>query len=149
VQSIVWAFNPEAETVLEAIRAGACGVLDKRIAAPALIRSLRGVMQGEAPLARDLTSRMIAAIHTLEQTQRARDRAAVLSTREREILEFVAQGAHNKQIASALTISEFTVKRHVQNILRKLELPSRRAAGGIYLAAYGPERALSANGRSV
>jgi DNA-binding NarL/FixJ family response regulator len=46
----------------------------------------------------------------------------------------VARGARNKQIAAELTISEFTVKRHVQNILHKLDLPSRRAAAALYSA---------------
>ena len=64
---------------------------------------------------------------------------ALLSLRERQILSYVSEGARNRQIASALTISEFTVKRHVQNILQKLELPSRRAAAGFYGTAFGPE----------
>jgi DNA-binding NarL/FixJ family response regulator len=47
----------------------------------------------------------------------------------------VAQGARNREIANVLTISEFTVKRHVQNILQKLELASRTAAGAFYRSA--------------
>ena len=74
-------------------------------------------------------------------TTRARERAAVLSTREREVLALVAQGARNKQIAATLVISEFTVKRHVQNILQKLEVPSRRAAASFHWTAFGPEGA--------
>jgi DNA-binding NarL/FixJ family response regulator len=64
---------------------------------------------------------------------------SVLSAREREVLEFVAKGHRNKEIATALTISEFTAKRHVQNILQKLELPSRRAAATFYRTAFGVE----------
>ena len=52
--------------------------------------------------------------------------------RERQILSYVSEGARNRQIAAALTISEFTVKRHVQNILGKLGVGSRRAAGEFY-----------------
>ncbi|TML43063.1 MAG: response regulator transcription factor [Actinobacteria bacterium] len=55
---------------------------------------------------------------------------------ELEVLELVAQGARNKEIATTLFISEFTVKRHVQNILEKLEVPSRRAATAFYQAAF-------------
>jgi DNA-binding NarL/FixJ family response regulator len=137
--TIVWSFEPTRETVLEAVRSGAHGFLRKEISAEGLVRALRGVVQGEAPLSRDLATLMIDALHGLDERGRARDRAAVLSVREREVLELVAQGARNKQIASELTISEFTVKRHVQNILQKLELPSRRAAAAFYLTAYGPE----------
>ena len=107
------------------------------------MRALRGIVQGEAPLSRDLASLMIDALHGSEERVRARDRAGILSSREREVLDLVAQGARNKQIASMLTISEFTAKRHVQNILQKLELPSRRAAATFYLTALlsGPDDA--------
>ena len=137
--TIVWSFEPTREIVLEAVRAGAHGFLRKEISAEGLIRALRGVVQGEAPLSRDLATLMIDALHGLDERTRARDRASVLSNREREVLELMAQGARNRQIATELTISEFTVKRHVQNILHKLELPSRRAAATFYLTAYGPD----------
>jgi DNA-binding NarL/FixJ family response regulator len=92
-------------------------------------------MHGEAPLSRDLTRLMVDAIHGSELRDHSRARLAVLSAREREILEHVALGARNRQIAATLTISEFTVKRHVQNILSKLEVRSRRAASDYYVAA--------------
>ena len=139
--TIVWSFEPSRETVLAAVRAGAHGFLHKEISPEGLVRALRGAVQGEAPLSRDLASLMIDALHGLDERTRARDRAGVLSSREREVLDLVAQGARNKQIASALTISEFTVKRHVQNILQKLELPSRKAAATFYRTAFGPEEA--------
>lgn len=138
---IVWSFEPTRETVLAAIRAGAQGFLHKEISPDGLVRALRGMVQGEAPLSRDLASLMIDALHGLDERAQARDRAAVLSPREREVLDLVAQGARNKQIAAMLVISEFTVKRHVQNILQKLELPSRRAAATFYRTAFGPEEA--------
>lgn len=134
---IVWSFEPTHETVLAAVRAGASGYLRKEISAAGLIRSLRGVVRGEAPLSRDLATMMIEALHGYDEQARARERAAVLSLREREVLDLVAQGARNKQIATALTISEFTVKRHMQNILEKLEVPSRRAAAAFYQTAFG------------
>jgi len=139
--TIVWSFEPSRETVLAAVRAGAHGFLHKEISPEGLVRALRGVVQGEAPLSRDLASLMIDALHGLDERAHARDRAGVLSSREREVLDLIAQGARNKQIAAALTISEFTVKRHVQNILQKLELPSRRAAATFYRTAFGNEEA--------
>lgn len=134
---IMWSFEPSRELVLHAVRSGAHGFLHKEISAEGLVRALRGAVQGEAPLSRDLMSMMIDALHGLDERQRARERMSALSPREREVLEFVAQGARNKQIAAALTISEFTAKRHVQNILQKLELPSRRAAAAFYTTAVG------------
>jgi two-component system nitrate/nitrite response regulator NarL len=142
--TIVWSFEPSRDTVLSAVRSGAHGFLHKEISPEGLVRALRGVVQGEAPLSRDLASLMIDALHGLDERTRARDRAAVLSSREREVLDLVARGARNKQIAASLTISEFTVKRHVQNILQKLELPSRLAAATFYRTAFGAEEAPAA-----
>jgi DNA-binding NarL/FixJ family response regulator len=137
--TIVWSFEPSRETVLSAVRSGAHGYLHKEISPDGLVRALRGAVRGEAPLSRDLATLMIDELHGMDERTRARDRAAALSSREREVLDLVAQGARNKQIAASLVISEFTVKRHVQNILQKLELPSRRAAATLYGTAFGSE----------
>lgn len=135
-RTIVWSCEPSRETVLDAIRAGASGYLDKTITPTGLVRALRGIEHGEAALSRDLATLMVDALHSREKRRDAFERAAVLSPREREVLDLVARGARNRQIAEALAISEFTVKRHMQNILRKLELPSRRAAATVYTAAF-------------
>jgi two-component system nitrate/nitrite response regulator NarL len=137
---VVWSFNPTPETVMSAIRAGASGYLRKQISPRGLARSLRGVGRGEAPLSRDLATAVIETLHTYDARARAREEAAALSSREREVLDLVAQGARNKQIAALLSISEFTVKRHVQNILEKLGVPSRRAAAAFHRTAFGGER---------
>jgi DNA-binding NarL/FixJ family response regulator len=139
--TIVWSLEPTRETVLGAVRAGAHGFLRKGISPHGLVRALRGVVRGEAPLSRDLASLMIEALHGVDERARARERASLLTARELEVLDLIAGGSRNKQVASALVISEFTVKRHVQNILQKLELPSRRAASTFYTTAFGPEEA--------
>ena len=136
---IVWSLEPSRDAVLESITAGAHGFLQKEISGPGLIRALRGVAAGEAPLSRDMAGLMIAAIHGLEARSKALERAAVLSEREKEVLAFVSRGARNRDIAEALDISEFTVKRHMQNILQKLDVPSRRAAAAFYVSAYREE----------
>lgn len=132
---IVWSFEPTRETVLGAILGGADGFLHKEISRAGLLRSLRGVPHGEAPLSRDLASLMIDALHGLEQRDRWRERMGVLSEREKEVLEHVACGEGNRQIARTLAISEYTVKRHVQNILGKLDVGSRGAAAACYREA--------------
>ena len=134
---IVWSFQPTRETVLAAVRAGASGYLHKEISPQGLVRSLRGVIRGEAPLSRDLATMMIEALHGCDEQARAREKAEILSVREREVLDLVSRGARNKQIAATLTISELTVKRHMQNILHKLDVPSRRAAALFYRTAFG------------
>jgi two-component system nitrate/nitrite response regulator NarL len=141
---VVWALDPTPASVLTAIRCGATGYLRKEISPAGLVRSLRGAVRGESPLSRDLAALMIDALHEAEATVRARDLAALLSQREREVLGHVARGSRNKQIAESLAISEFTVKRHVQNILQKLDLPSRRAAGALYRSVGAiPEQVLT------
>jgi two-component system, NarL family, nitrate/nitrite response regulator NarL len=133
---IVWSSDPTPEEVLAALRAGASGYLRKEIALPGLVRALRGARAGEAPISRDLTHGMIEALHATSSRDRLRNRAERLSTRECEVLEMIARGSRNRQIAGELAISEYTVKRHVQNILHKLELPSRRAAAAFYRSAF-------------
>jgi DNA-binding NarL/FixJ family response regulator len=133
---IVWGFRTDRAHVFAAIRAGASGFLRKEISPQGLVRALRGAARGEAPLSRDLVSLVIDAVHDLGRDARPRDRSSVLSMREREVLGLVAGGARNRQIAAALAISEFTVKRHVQNILHKLDLPTRQAAAAYYESLY-------------
>lgn len=148
-RTILWSFAPDRDTVLEAIRAGAAGYLHKELAPAALVRSLRGIQDGEAPLCRDLAALLIDGLHGLDEHERVYSRMKLLSPREREVLELVAQGARNKQIARALYISEFTVKRHMQNIFEKLELPSRRAAAAFYRSAFDGEAASPGVGERV
>jgi DNA-binding NarL/FixJ family response regulator len=136
LHTILWSFAPDRKTVAGAIRAGASGYLNKEVSPDSLVRSLRGVRNGEAPLSRALVSLRIEAVHGLDEEEALHARAQLLSAREREVLELVAEGARNKEIAAALYISEFTVKRHMQNILEKLEVPSRRAAAAFHRSAF-------------
>lgn len=138
--TIVWSFAPSKETVLQALMVGAIGYLDKRTSPRGLVRALVGISRGEAPLSRGLASLMIEALHESYRREQAKEQAAVLSIRECEVLALVAKGARNRQIAAELVISEFTVKRHLQNIFHKLDLPSRREAATFYRAAFGPDR---------
>jgi two-component system, NarL family, nitrate/nitrite response regulator NarL len=137
--TVVWSCEPSRETVLDAIRAGASGYLEKTISPTGLVRALRGIEHGEAPLSRDLATLMVDALHGREKRREALERASILSSREREVLDLVSRGARNREIAEELDISEFTVKRHMQNILKKLGLPSRRAAATLYGAAFGSD----------
>jgi DNA-binding NarL/FixJ family response regulator len=138
VRSLVWALRPTPEDVLSAVVAGAVGFVSKTISPPDLLAALRRVLVGDPALDPELASLLIAAVQRARDEQRARESA--LSQRERRVLELVAAGLRNREIASQLEISEFTVKRHVQNILRKLGLPSRRAAAALYpgLVTAGP-----------
>jgi DNA-binding NarL/FixJ family response regulator len=90
--------------------------------------------RSEATLARDaffaLDARrdMAAAERLLERSAPATGDAHPLTRRERQVLAFVAAGRSNREIASELVVSQHTVHRHVANILRKLDEPTRAAA---------------------
>jgi DNA-binding NarL/FixJ family response regulator len=142
-QTIVWSAAPADADVLAAVRAGATGYLRKQISEDEIVRSVRGALRGEAQFARDLIDPLVRALQHAGARESSLWRASVLSPREREVLGLVATGRPNKQVAVELMISQNTVKRHMQNILRKLELPSRKAAMEFY------EGTFAAKGRDV
>ena len=136
VAAIVWSSRERLSPplVLDLVRAGAVGVLSKEISPAGLVRALRGLASGEAPLSRELASLLIEGLHTSGPNVRSRARIGTLSRRERQVLALVSEGCSNREIANALAVSEFTAKRHVQNILCKLSVHSRLAASASYRA---------------
>jgi DNA-binding NarL/FixJ family response regulator len=138
-KAIVWSFDPPREVVIDSIRSGADGYLHKEITRAGLVRSLRGIAMGEAALSRDLANGLIEAVQGWSDRERNLGRVSVLSEREHEVLTLISRGARNRQIADALAISPHTVKRHVQNILEKLDVPSREDAAQCYLEASGED----------
>jgi len=141
---VMWSLSPSRDDVVAAIRAGAAGYLHKEVSPAGLLRALRGTAHGEAPISRDLASIMIEGFQGLHRRERARGLAETLSARERQVLHALSGGSRNREIATALLISEFTVKRHVQNILAKLGLDSRRAAAVFYRTAFATDERMSA-----
>jgi two-component system nitrate/nitrite response regulator NarL len=142
---VIWSFEPTPEVVLTAIRAGASGYLRKELSPDALLRALHGLLDGHPPLDRDFASLLIRELQHVGERERAWEQAATLSAREREVLELVAAGASNRDVAAELFISELTVKRHMQNILRKLQVPSRVAAAAFYREAFEPAESATAS----
>jgi DNA-binding NarL/FixJ family response regulator len=131
LRAVLWSTAPRPEDVVDALRAGAAGYLDKRMDVDGLVGSLRAISAGETVVPRDLVASSVPAG---DRVAAATGEAFSLSRREYEVLERLVRGARNREIAAELGISEFTVKRHVQNILRKLGVPSRWAAATLYRA---------------
>jgi DNA-binding NarL/FixJ family response regulator len=110
------------ERVLGAIRAGARGYMLKGASADEIARGIRRIAAGESYLEGRVASKVLA------QVSAPRRSATVLSGREREVLRLVADGLPTKQIAASLSISERTVKFHVNSIFHKLGAENRAQA---------------------
>jgi two-component system, NarL family, response regulator LiaR len=115
----------EDEQVFPAIKAGASGYLLKDSSPHELLQAIREVHRGESFLAPAVARKLIQEINRPEQLPPASD---PLSERELEVLELIAKGLANQEIADRLVISERTVRNHVGNILGKLHLANRTQA---------------------
>jgi len=128
--------NPDDKQLFEIIKVGAVDYLDKSITAKELTKSIRQVARGEYPINDSVLARPKLAEHLLKQFHSTHNISgktmdaivAPLTSRETQILNYIANGNSNKQIAHILQISEQTIKNHVSNILRKLNANDRAHA---------------------
>jgi two-component system, NarL family, nitrate/nitrite response regulator NarL len=136
--------SEDDDDLFSAIKAGANGYLLKNVRPEQLFEDLRGVMRGESPIAPAVASKLLEALRTGGIPPRGQTAAAaaaedtILTRRESEILQLVAAGMSNKEIANELTITEGTVKNHVHNALEKLHLTNR-----VQAAAYAVRQGLT------
>ena len=131
---IMLTVSEDVDELTRALREGACGYLLKNMEADALATMIRRAAEGESVIAESMTQRLIAqmrtpvrAEHTAPPSLEPRGSSAspALTPRERDIVRILARGASNKDIARELDLAESTVKIHVRNVLRKLNLSSR------------------------
>jgi two-component system NarL family response regulator len=108
------------EDLFEAIKAGASGYLLKNVDPDYLVACVQQVQRGEVPIAPTMAAKILR-----ELTAPAESTIQALTGRERQVLELLAGGLANKEIAFQLKISENTVKNHLRNILEKLHLQNR------------------------
>ena len=126
VRIVILTASDGDSSLFEAVKNGAQGYLLKNIEPQALFGTLRGVVRGEAPVSRMMAGRLLEEFaRQSRQPVPAAAPASELTAREREVLELVARGRSNKDIAAALAIAENTVKNHLKNILEKLHLENR------------------------
>ena len=114
------------EYVLEALRAGASGFLVKDAPPEELVRAVRVVAAGDALLSPNVTRRLLDGVMS-RLGSRSSPPAGFneLTERERDVLQLMARGRSNTEIASQLHVSEATVKTHVSHVLDKLGLRDR------------------------
>jgi len=113
------------DKIFPAIRAGALGYLLKDSGPEELVQAIQQVHRGESSLHPTVARRLL---RELSSPTEPRPDSECLTEREVEVLQLVAQGQSNRQVADLLTISEATVRTHVSNILSKLNLCSRTQA---------------------
>lgn len=129
VRVVVLTIREDEDTVFEAFRAGALGYLLKTSTPQDVIDAIRLAERGEAKITPKIAAKVIEDFRRVKEDDDTDDAELfVLSDREQEILDLIAQGMRNKEIASRLCIAEKTVKNHVSNILKALQVNSRTEA---------------------
>ncbi len=129
VRVVVLTVNEDDETIFDAIRAGALGYLLKTSTPQNVVDAIRLASKGEAMLTPKIATRVLNDFRRVRDDSDTDDTELfVLSDRESEILDLIAKGMRNKEIARDLCIAEKTVKNHVSNILKALQVNSRTEA---------------------
>jgi two-component system, NarL family, response regulator LiaR len=119
----------EGELGLLALRAGAVGFLSKDVAIDALPRALQGARDGEAAVSRDMTRRLIERFRgTANGSSGLRPIKSPITTREWEVIDLLKSDRSPDDVAEILVLSPETVRSHIKNIMRKLDVHSRADA---------------------
>ena len=121
---IMLTVSEDSDDLTECMRIGARGYLLKNINADFLLESIRKAADGDNVFSPEMTAKLVRSLISPQPAQGTQTLSS-LTPREMEILGYLAAGHSNKIIARHLNLAESTVKVHVQNLLRKLNLSSR------------------------
>ena len=130
IQCLMLTSFADDEALFDAIMAGAAGYLLKEIKGPAIVDAIRRVAAGQSLLDPSLTKRVLDRLRAGPQED---ERLAPLTDQERRILDLIAQGMTNRQIADEIHLAEKTVKNYVSNLLNKLGM-ERRTQAAVFAA---------------
>lgn len=125
-QIIMLTVYDDTDAIFQSLEAGASGYLLKPVRATQLLDAIREVDQGGAPMSSNIARRVVQTFKKPVVTEN--HELAQLSPREREILEMLARGLLQKEIADELSISYWTVQTHIGRIYEKLHVHSRAQA---------------------
>ncbi|MFE1383304.1 response regulator [Streptomyces sp. NPDC058740] len=127
----------DEDALIDAIMAGAAGYVLKQIKGADLVAAVRTVATGQSMLDPATTARLMHSLRDPEPAKPPEDeRLAVLSERERTVLDLIGEGLTNRQIAKRLYLSEKTVKNHISRLLGKLGVERRVQAAVIAAQAH-------------
>ncbi len=115
------------EDLFESLRVGAAGYITKDASREEIVEAIRSADQGVLPLTSAMATRVLAHFRNLRPNTSS-ETLSILSEREREVVTLLAAGLRDKEIAHQLLISPATVKKHVEHILRKLQVRTRAEA---------------------
>lgn len=125
IRIVILSMSEKEDDLFEAIKSGAQGYVLKDTPSKRLHDQLRGVMRGEAPLSGVVASKILTEFNQPHAASVGSGLVEPLTDREHEVLQLVAEGKSNSQIAETLFLSENTIKKYVHNILTKLQLNNR------------------------
>ncbi len=128
---IIVTVHREHKKIFDALKAGACGYLIKRSRPSEVRQAISDVRSGGAPMSAEIARRVVEAFH--QPVADPNEEKVELSKRETEVVELVAEGLANKEIADRLALSIETVRGHLKNIYEKLHVRSRTEAAVKYL----------------
>ena len=128
-QFVMLTVYEDADHIFDALAAGATGYLLKRTPRESLITALAEVHGGGSPMSSNIARKVVQSLQPTRTKSKPTD---ALSSRENEVLEFLAQGHMYKEIADALGISLPTVNTYIRRIYEKLHVHSRAQAVAVY-----------------
>jgi two-component system nitrate/nitrite response regulator NarL len=130
IRIIIVTVSDDVSHLFEALKCGAQGYLLKNLHPSSWLATIRAFLQDEVHLSKELANRMLseftrATDHEVSITASSTQKLSELTNREREVLERVADGSSNREIAQELFITENTVKNHLKSIMHKLHVANR------------------------
>jgi two-component system, NarL family, response regulator DevR len=137
VRCLMLTSHSDDDALFSSIMAGASGYVLKEVGSGDLLGDIRSVHEGASLLDPDLTEQLF---DRLRRDQEADTRLNVLTPQERRVLELIARGQSNRQIAQELFLAEATVKNYVSSLLSKLGM-RRRTEAAVYAAVLAERRA--------
>jgi two-component system NarL family response regulator len=133
---------------IEALRAGALGVIDETFRTQNLVEAIQQVAQGEMVISNQMARRMAKRI-ALASERRPAEEEWELTPREREVLRMLAEGNTNRDMAAKLSLSEHTIRAHLRGIMQKLHVTNRVQAAALAWQHHLTESVVGERGQRI